>query len=67
MNRRILGWGVVPDFENIEDAYCRSIAERRCLNFGRYLILNATRFQDIGDVTRTAEAFLLGKHLTDRI
>ena len=67
MNRRILGWGGVPDFENIEDAYCRSITERRCLNFGRHLILNANRFQDISDVTRTAEAFLLGKHLTDRI
>ena len=67
MNRRILGWGTVPDFENIEDPYCRSITERQCLNFGRYLILNANRFQDIGDITRTAEAFLLGKHLTDRI
>ena len=67
MNRRILGWGAVPDFEDIEDAYCRSITERRCLNFGRYLILNKNRFQDIGEVTRTAEAFLLGKHLTDRI
>jgi len=65
MNRRILGWGAVPDFENIEDAYCRSITERRCLNFGRYLILNANRFQDIDDVTRTAEKFLLGMDLTD--
>ena len=56
MVRRILTVGQVPDLQNIEDPAERAVHERRCLRFGRALILNAKGYPHIAAVTAAARA-----------
>lgn len=53
MVRRILTVGQVPDLEEIEDPAQRAVVERRCLRFGRALILDPGH-PDIAAVTAAA-------------
>ena len=57
MVRRILTVGQVPDLENIEDPARRAVFERRCLRFGREMILNAGRYPTIAAVTAASRRF----------
>ncbi len=57
MVRRILTVGQVADLEGIEDPARRAVFERRCLRFGREMILNARGYPDVAAVTAAARAF----------
>jgi 5-methylthioribose kinase len=56
MIRRILGLAHVEDLERIADPAVRAICERKALLIGRELVLGATAFTDIADVTAAARA-----------
>lgn len=56
MIRRILGLAHVEDLERIADPAVRAICERKALLIGRELVLGATAFTNIADVTAAARA-----------
>ena len=56
MIRRILGLAHVEDLESIADPQRRASCERKALRLGRELLVGATAFSDIADVTGAAEA-----------
>jgi len=56
MIRRILGLAHVEDLERIADPAVRAVCERKALLIGRELVLGATAFTDIADVTAAARA-----------
>lgn len=55
MIRRIIGFGHTIDLDGIENPDRRATCEISCLRLGRELAVNAASYQNINDVTATAQ------------
>ena len=59
MIRRIVTVGQVDDLEKIKNQSDRSKAEIKCIEFGKYLIMNFQEIKSIYEITNKAEEIFL--------
>ena len=59
MIRRIVTVGQVDDLEKIKNQSDRSKAEKKCIEFGKYLIMNFQEIKNIYEITKKAEEIFL--------